>query len=126
MSASHTKPPLTLSRGLRDHPQEYTEALDDMRRGAGAPCGRADDDLKTRPASLTASVAGRFIMSQALGLAGELGMRPLMAHCHLGLGNLYRRIDKHQQADEQFVTAISMHREMGMTYWLEKAEAELR
>src|SRR4029079_953034 len=28
--------------------------------------------------------------SQALALAEELGMRPLQAHCHLGLGRLYR------------------------------------
>ena len=29
---------------------------------------------------------------QALTLAEELGMRPLVAHCHLGLGTLYRRL----------------------------------
>ena len=28
---------------------------------------------------------------QALALAEELGMRPLIAHCHVGLGKLYRR-----------------------------------
>jgi hypothetical protein len=53
-------------------------------------------------------------------------MRPLIAHCHLGLGKLYRRTGKHEQAQEHLTTATTMYREMGMTYWLEKAEAELR
>jgi tetratricopeptide (TPR) repeat protein len=62
---------------------------------------------------------------QAMDLAGELGMRPLVAHCHLGLGKLYRRAGKRDQAQEHFTTATMMYREMGMTYWLEKAEAEM-
>jgi tetratricopeptide (TPR) repeat protein len=60
---------------------------------------------------------------EALALAGELGMRPLVAHCHLGLDKLYRRTDKREQALEHLATATTMYREMGMTYWLEKAEA---
>ena len=56
-------------------------------------------------------------------LAAALGMRPLVAHCHLGLGTLYRRTDKREQAQEHLTTATAMYREMGMTYWLEKAEA---
>jgi tetratricopeptide (TPR) repeat protein len=63
---------------------------------------------------------------QALALADELGMRPLVAHCHLGLGKLYRRTGKREQAQEHLTTATTMYREMGMTYWLEKAEAELK
>jgi hypothetical protein len=51
-------------------------------------------------------------------------MRPLVAHCHLGLGKLYRRTNKREQAREHLTTATTMYREMGMTYWLEKAEAE--
>jgi tetratricopeptide (TPR) repeat protein len=60
---------------------------------------------------------------EALALAHELGMRPLVAYCHSGLGKLYRRTGK-QQADEHFATATAMYREMGMTYWLEKAATE--
>jgi tetratricopeptide (TPR) repeat protein len=62
---------------------------------------------------------------QALALAFELGMRPLVAHCHLGLGKLYHRTEKGEQAREQLATATTMYREMGMTYWLEKAKAEM-
>ncbi len=53
-------------------------------------------------------------------------MRPLVAHCRLGLGKLYPRMDKEQEAQEHFATATTMYREMGMTYWLEKAEGEMR
>ena len=63
---------------------------------------------------------------EAKALAGELGMRPLVAHCHLGLGKLYRRTGKREQAQEHLTTATAMYREMRMTYWLEQAEAELR
>jgi class 3 adenylate cyclase/tetratricopeptide (TPR) repeat protein len=63
---------------------------------------------------------------QALALATELGMRPLVAHCHLGLGKLYHRTDKREQAREHLANAATMYRDMGMTYWLEKAEAETR
>jgi class 3 adenylate cyclase/tetratricopeptide (TPR) repeat protein len=63
---------------------------------------------------------------QALALAGELGMRPLVAHCHLGLGRLFRKTDKREQAREHLATATTMYREMGMTYWREKAEAEMQ
>jgi tetratricopeptide (TPR) repeat protein len=61
----------------------------------------------------------------SMTLADELGMRPLIAHCHLGLGKLYHRTDKREQAQEHLATATSMYRDMGMTYWLEKAEAEM-
>src|SRR5262249_46763184 len=68
----------------------------------------------------------RRSFEQALALAEELGMRPLVAHCHLGLGKLYRRTGKREQAQEHLTTATTMYRELGMTYWLEKAEVELQ
>jgi hypothetical protein len=62
----------------------------------------------------------------ALALAEELGMRPLVAHCHLGLGKLSRRTGKRQEAQEHLTTAATMCRGMGMTSWLEQAQAEMR
>jgi hypothetical protein len=53
-------------------------------------------------------------------------VHPLIAHCHLGLGKLYRRAGKREQAQEHLTIAMTMYREMGMTYWLEQAEAELK
>jgi hypothetical protein len=46
---------------------------------------------------------------EALALADELGMRPLVAHCHLGLGKLHRRIGPRQQAVEHLITATAMY-----------------
>ena len=62
---------------------------------------------------------------QALALAEELGMRPLIAHCHVGLGKLYRKSGNLQQAKEHLNNGIAMMRDMGMGLWLERAEAEL-
>ena len=51
-------------------------------------------------------------------------MRPLVAHCHLGLGTLYRRIGKRVPACEHLTNATAMYREMDMRFWLEQAETE--
>jgi uncharacterized protein HemY len=53
-------------------------------------------------------------------------MRPYVAHCHLGLGKLHRRAGDREQAQEYLTTAMTMYREMRMTYWLAQVEAELR
>jgi tetratricopeptide (TPR) repeat protein len=63
---------------------------------------------------------------QALGLASELDMRPLVARCHLGLGQLHRQTGTRQEATEHLATAITMYREMEMGFWLEQAEIALR
>jgi tetratricopeptide (TPR) repeat protein len=63
--------------------------------------------------------------TRAMALATELGMRPLVAHCNLGIGMLYRRTGKPEQAHEHLTTAKTMYREMGMTYWLEQAENDM-
>jgi hypothetical protein len=53
-------------------------------------------------------------------------MRPLVAHCHLGLGKLYRNTGKRQEATEHLTIATTMYREMDMRFWLSRAEAEVR
>jgi len=62
---------------------------------------------------------------QALILAEELGMRPLQAHCHRGLGMLYGTLGQQEQARRELSTAIEMYRMMEMTFWLPQAEATL-
>jgi tetratricopeptide (TPR) repeat protein len=62
---------------------------------------------------------------QALALADELGMRPLQAHCHLGLGMLYAEIDQPAQARPELSAAIALYCAMDMTFWLPQAEAAL-
>jgi tetratricopeptide (TPR) repeat protein len=62
---------------------------------------------------------------QALALAEELSMRPLQAHCHLGLGRLYHQTGRAEQARAALATAIDLYRAMDMTFWLPQAEAAL-
>ncbi len=62
---------------------------------------------------------------QGLALAEELGMRPLVAHCHLGLGKLYAKIRRRAWATEELSAAIGMYRAMEMTFWLPQAEVAL-
>jgi tetratricopeptide (TPR) repeat protein len=62
---------------------------------------------------------------QALIMAKELGMRPLQAHCHRGLGMLYAMTGQREQARAELSTAIEMYRDMEMTFWLPQTEAAL-
>ena len=62
---------------------------------------------------------------QALALADELSMRPLVAHCHRGLGTLYAMTGQREQARTELSTAIALYRAMEMTFWLPQTEAAL-
>jgi tetratricopeptide (TPR) repeat protein len=62
---------------------------------------------------------------QALALAEALGMRPLQAHCHRGLGALYATIGRREQARAELSIAIELYKAMDMTFWLPQAEAAL-
>jgi len=62
---------------------------------------------------------------QALTLAEALGMHPLQAHCHRGLGTLYARQRQQEQARTALSTAIALYRTMEMTFWLPQTEAAL-
>ena len=59
-----------------------------------------------------------------MALAEPRGMRPLVAHCHLGLGKLYQRTGERAKAGEHLTTATTMYRAMGMNFWLAGAEVE--
>jgi tetratricopeptide (TPR) repeat protein len=62
---------------------------------------------------------------EALTLAKALGMRPLQAHCHRGLGTLYAQTGRPEQARAALATAIELYRAMEMSFWLPQAEAAL-
>ena len=62
---------------------------------------------------------------QAQALAEELGMRPLQAHCHRGLGTLYATIGRQEQARAELSAAVVLYRAMDMTFWLPQTEAAL-
>jgi tetratricopeptide (TPR) repeat protein len=61
----------------------------------------------------------------ALALADELGMRPLVAHCHADLGTLYTTTGRREQARAELAAAIALYRTMEMTFWLPRTEAML-
>ena len=82
-------------------------------------------DIATHPDRFDAE-RGEAHYRQALALAEPRGMRPLVAHCHLGLGKLYRRTDKRERAQEHLTTATTMYREMDMRFYLEQAQAEVK
>ena len=67
--------------------------------------------------------AGQY--RQALALAEELGMRPLQAHCHRGLGTLYAQSGQRELTRTALSAAIALYRDMAMTFWLPQAEAAL-
>jgi class 3 adenylate cyclase/tetratricopeptide (TPR) repeat protein len=63
---------------------------------------------------------------EALALAEALGMRPLQAHCHRGLGMLYATTGQPQQARTSLAAAIDLYRDMDMTFWLPQTQEALR
>jgi tetratricopeptide (TPR) repeat protein len=80
-------------------------------------------DIATRPDRFDAD-KGEAHYGDALMLAESRGMRPLVAHCHLGLGLLYRSTGKRGRAAEHCGTARAMYREMDMRFWLERVQRE--
>ncbi|UCH48672.1 MAG: AAA family ATPase [Betaproteobacteria bacterium] len=88
---------------------ESLKTLGDSRAQAGVELGQASEDYR-----------------RALGLATELGMRPLEAHCHLGLGKLHADASKLTEAKEHLSAAIALYQEMGMQFWLDKADAAVK
>jgi hypothetical protein len=82
--------------------------------------------LTTASPSTRASEPERMSLAYTLAhLADDLGMRPLVAHCHLGLGTLHSRIGRVDQARTDLAAAIALYRDMDMTFWLPQTEAAL-
>jgi tetratricopeptide (TPR) repeat protein len=100
---------LTRAHNLRGGTANALRVLGDIRSAASVP------DVRL------AEVA----YGEGLALATELDMNPLVAHCHLGLGKLYRRTGDCEQARVYLSTATKMYRRMDTSYWVEQAEAEL-
>jgi class 3 adenylate cyclase/tetratricopeptide (TPR) repeat protein len=78
-------------------------------------------DIATHPDRFDAQ-SGEAHYREALALAEPRGMRPLVAHCHLGLGRLYRRTGDSAKAQEHLTTARAMYREMDMGFYLAQAD----
>ena len=108
----------TLAEQTLAHAHEHQE------RGnqAYALCLLGDIAVQREPPE---SVTAEAHYRQALALAEALGMRPLVAHCHRGLGTLYSRAERLDEARAALSTAVHMYRTMEMALWLPQAEAML-
>lgn len=62
---------------------------------------------------------------QAKEQAKELRMRPLLAHCHVSLGQLYLKTGRSEEARSEVSAAIDLYRSMDMSFWLPQAESVL-
>jgi hypothetical protein len=62
---------------------------------------------------------------QAIDLAQELKMRPLLAHCSLDLGQFYIRSGEYEKARSELMKAVDLYRSLGMGFWQPKAESLL-
>ena len=79
-------------------------------------------DIASEPDRFDPENAGAHFR-EAQALAQKNGMRPLIAHCHLGFGKLYQRTGKTKESGENLAAAARMYREMDMTFWLERMES---
>jgi tetratricopeptide (TPR) repeat protein len=93
-------------------------------RGHEAYALRLLGDIAARRTPPEGEAAGTFYR-QALALAEALGMRPLQAHCHRGLGTLYATTGQEEQARAALSMARAMYCGMDMTFWLPQTEAAL-
>jgi len=118
LHASH----LEEARAFAERAFAWMRARTERRR---EPLGRYVLGLAAARANPPDVAATEQHLESALESAAEFGLRPLIAHSHLGLGKLYRRTAKREQAQEHLTTATTMYREMGRRFWLEQAEAEL-
>jgi tetratricopeptide (TPR) repeat protein len=101
---------LSRMRGERGHEAWSLRLLGDIASYRSGPAeGTAEEHYRT-----------------AMALATELEMRPLVAHCHFGLGKLYRKAGQRPEAERHLTAATTMYREMDMRFWLEQAEAAMK
>jgi tetratricopeptide (TPR) repeat protein len=104
--------------------QALERSLERRERGNEALALWLLGDIATHRDPLAGELAEAYYR-QAFALAEELGMHPLQAHCHLGLGTLYAATGQQEQARTVLSAAIDLYRAMDMTFWLPQTEAAL-
>jgi tetratricopeptide (TPR) repeat protein len=116
--AGHPEEAQALAEGALEHARAYHE------RGYQAYALRLLGEIAVRREPPERALAEAHYQ-QALALAEELGMRPLQAHCHCGLGMLYLKTGRLEPARAELTTAVALYHAMAMTFWLPRAEAAL-
>jgi class 3 adenylate cyclase/tetratricopeptide (TPR) repeat protein len=91
-------------------------------RGSQAYAWRLTGEIATlrEPSDARAGITAH---RDALRLGTELGMRPLVARCHLGLATAHQRIGARAEARAELDAAVEILRELEMTHWLGRVEA---
>ena len=89
-------------------------------RGSEAWALRLTGDIAAEAMESAAAVSA---FRAAMDIADAFGMRPLLAHCHFGLGRLHQRTDEREAAQTHLTTALRLYRDMDMRHWLPQAEA---
>jgi hypothetical protein len=116
--AGHPEHASNLARHALELSQRHGE------RGEQAYILRLLGDIAAYCAPLNAEEA-KAHYQQALALAEALGMRPLQAHCHHGLGTLYAQMRQREQAHTELSTAMALYHALEMTLWLPQTKAAL-
>jgi tetratricopeptide (TPR) repeat protein len=81
--------------------------------------------VEARRAGAEGSRAGE-LYDQAMAMAEELGMRPLVARCQLDAGRLWLAAGRRARARKHLERAAATFRELDMPCWLAQAEEALR
>jgi len=76
--------------------------------------------------ALGLATADEHPLHRARTLAETLGMRPLVARCHMELGTLHERSGRLGPAREHLTIAATMFRDMDMRFRLETAEQQIK
>jgi tetratricopeptide (TPR) repeat protein len=90
--------------------------------GAEAMVRRLLGEVALYEATSSADDAAEGQLQRALAVAAALALRPLAAHCRVGLARVYQHRGKHHDAHEHLASATAMYREMEMPYWVRRAE----
>jgi hypothetical protein len=114
---------LTEAHALAERTLVFARAYQE--RGNEAYALRLLGDIAARREPPAIEPPAAVYYRQALALAKELGMRPLVAHCHLGLGTLYAHLGRPEQARPELTVAGELYHAMDMTFWLPRTEAAL-
>ena len=119
-----------LMAGRMDEATEFADQAVDLsrkhkERGHEAWAIRLNAEIASR-LGLSQFEASEGNYNEAIAIAEELGMLPLKAHCHHGLGKLYRSVGKRQEAQSHLAAATAMYRDMRMCFWLDNMDTEGR
>ena len=114
---------------LANKPEEARDAVDQAltlarkraEQGHEAYGLRLLGDIASHPDLFDAEAAQEHY-GKALSLADNFGMRPLAAHCHLGLGRLHSRNGSPQEGEQWIAKATATYRDLGMDFWQEQAQ----